>query len=257
MSFNARKRSIWPGACFDEEVHALGDRAWRLFVSLPMMADREGRLEDRPARVKAQIFPFHDDVTTRSVGQMLDALARIGKLTRYTVDGDRYIALHGWDTYQSPHHREAQSCIPKPDLMHEPCTDHASLMDGPSKSQPCPTTPTPSPTPLATPTPHDARENDLASLLKRLEKTWPTTRCRKADRPRRDSALFDKRDEIPFDVVDRAVAYIAAHGFTDDTIKGCPTLHRWIAEARWLEPLPKSKTAPSTAEVRGFSVEAA
>ncbi len=171
-----RKRSIWPGACFDEDLHELGDLTWRLFVSLPMMADRDGLLEDRPARIKAQIFPFHDQVTSTKIGHMLDALERVGKLDRYEADGRPYLAIKSWVTHQSPHHKEAESRIPKPSVVHESCTSHAQTLHEPT----IPPTPTPTPTPIASPSP--TREASIVeSAIEVFDELWPT-----------DDGKFDK-----------------------------------------------------------------
>jgi hypothetical protein len=80
------------------------------YEGLWLLADRQGRLEDRPKRIKAQIFPYEDV----DVDLLLDALAAAGFLTRYTVNGGSYIALPTFLKHQSPHHREPDSTIPAP-----------------------------------------------------------------------------------------------------------------------------------------------
>jgi hypothetical protein len=72
------------------------------------MADREGRLEDRPKRIKIQIFP--GDML--DVEPMLQGLADQKLIVRYQVDGERYIWIPCFLKHQKPHIKEAASVIP-------------------------------------------------------------------------------------------------------------------------------------------------
>jgi hypothetical protein len=82
-----------------------------LFEGLWCVADREGRLEDRPRQLRALIFPYEQDC---DVDAMLDDLARNGFIRRYEVDGVRYIAVLAFNKHQKPHHKERPSTIPPP-----------------------------------------------------------------------------------------------------------------------------------------------
>ena len=69
----ARSRNIKPGFFQNEDLQEL-DFATRLFfIGLWTEADKEGRLEDRPKKLKNALFPA-DDV---EVEQMLDGLAAL------------------------------------------------------------------------------------------------------------------------------------------------------------------------------------
>lgn len=81
-----------------------------LFEGLWCLADREGRLEDRPGRIKVQVLPWD----TCDVNEMLAGLAHVGSIVRYEVDGKRYLAIPSFTSYQKPHHREPASVIPAP-----------------------------------------------------------------------------------------------------------------------------------------------
>jgi hypothetical protein len=106
----SRIRTVKPELFLDEELGALtGDHAL-LFIGLWTLADKEGRLEDRPARIKASLFPYRPV----DVDQMLNALAAINKLVRYDADGQRYIAIPGFTKHQRPHPKEVASVIPAP-----------------------------------------------------------------------------------------------------------------------------------------------
>jgi len=106
----ARIRSIKPQFFLNEEVAALPFQ-WRLlFIGLWTQADREGRLEDRPVRLKAMIFPYDD----LDVSDGLGCLANANLITRYEGNGLRLISIRTWAKHQQPHVKEQQSEYPPP-----------------------------------------------------------------------------------------------------------------------------------------------
>jgi len=107
----ARIRTIKPGFFLDDELAELPYAARLLFAGLWCLADREGRLEDRPKRIKAEVLPYDDE----DVDALLTALAEAGFVQRYEVDGTRYIQVVNFAKHQKPNHREAASTIPPPD----------------------------------------------------------------------------------------------------------------------------------------------
>ena len=107
----ARARNIKPGFFQNEELVELPFETRLLFIGLWTLADRAGRLEDRPKRIKMAVFPA-DDV---DVNSGLDSLASAGFIVRYCVNNEPYIAIPAWEKHQNPHHKEVQSLIPAPD----------------------------------------------------------------------------------------------------------------------------------------------
>ncbi|KKK63868.1 hypothetical protein LCGC14_2989940, partial [marine sediment metagenome] len=83
-------------------------------IGLWCIADKEGRLHDRPKRIKAQVLPF--DGT--DANKLLERLQDGGFINRYEVDGEQYIQVVNFDKHQRPHHKEEASKIP-------PCSNHA------------------------------------------------------------------------------------------------------------------------------------
>jgi len=106
----ARSRLLKPGFFLNEDLAALPAHARLLFAGLWTIADREGRLEDRPARIRAELFPYE----SVDVNSLLDELAGAGFVMRYAIDGRRYITIPAFGDHQSPHVREAASQIPAP-----------------------------------------------------------------------------------------------------------------------------------------------
>lgn len=106
----ARARNIKPGFFKNEQLVELPFEYRLLFAGLWTLADREGYLEDRPKRIKMEVFPG-DDV---NIEKGLDALAKAGLILRYEAAGDRYIHIIKFLEHQHPHHKEPPSTIPKP-----------------------------------------------------------------------------------------------------------------------------------------------
>jgi hypothetical protein len=107
-----RSRNIKPSFFKNEKLAALPAGARLLFIGLWCVADRAGRLEERPLRLKAEIFPYEHDAST-----MLDWLKMLedeGFLIRYEKDANRYVQIVNFDKHQYPHVREQVSTIPAP-----------------------------------------------------------------------------------------------------------------------------------------------
>jgi hypothetical protein len=105
----SRARNIKPSLMADDDLANLPALTRLLFVFLPMLADREGKLEDRPARIAAQALPYDRDA---DVDGMLAALAAAQLIDRYRVDGKAYLQIRNFDRDQNPHMREVASEIP-------------------------------------------------------------------------------------------------------------------------------------------------
>lgn len=150
-----RARNIKPGFWKNEELAEIPYEARLLFIGLWAMADREGRLEDRPKRIRAEIFPF-DSI---NVEKLLDVITLRDFILRYTINEKPYIQIINFNKHQNPHPHEARSTIP-------PCNDiKRNVMLNPSSLNPDTMNPD-------TPRRDMAREFDLvwASYPKRIGK---------------------------------------------------------------------------------------
>lgn len=105
----ARTRILHPGFFQNEVLAELSPLARLLFAGLWTLADREGRLEDRPRRIKAALLPWDDC----DAHDLLASLHAREFIDRYEVDGEAYIQIRKFDKYQKPHLRETESLIPK------------------------------------------------------------------------------------------------------------------------------------------------
>ena len=104
----ARSRNIKPGFFCNDDLVELDFATRLLFIGLWTVADRDGRLEDRPKKIKINVFPA-DDVDVES---MLSQLAFKKFITRYEFNGEKYVQVVNWGKHQNPHHTEKHSSIP-------------------------------------------------------------------------------------------------------------------------------------------------
>lgn len=104
----ARARNIKPGFFANELLVELDFATRLLFIGLWTEADKAGRLEDRPKRIKMALFPA-DSI---DIDSMLSGLESMGFIRRYEKDGVKAIQIVNWAKHQNPHHTEKASVIP-------------------------------------------------------------------------------------------------------------------------------------------------
>lgn len=105
----ARSRNIKPGFFTNDELAECSPYARLLFAGLWTIADKEGRLDDRPKKIKALVLPF-DNV---DCDELLQQLHQHSFITRYSVDGGAYVQINNWKKHQNPHCKESASEIPE------------------------------------------------------------------------------------------------------------------------------------------------
>ena len=106
-----RSRNIKPAFFKNEHLAELPFESRLLFIGLWTLADKSGRLEDRPKRIKIELFPG-DDVDIDSI---LDQLADSDGdfIQRYSVENKKIIQVNNWERHQNPHHQEKASELPE------------------------------------------------------------------------------------------------------------------------------------------------
>lgn len=103
-----RSRNIKSSFFTNEHLAVCSWPARLLFIGLWCVADREGRFEDRPLRIKGQVFPF-DDI---DVAPLLDELASQEFIVRYEASGRKCFHIPNFLKHQTPHRNEAESILP-------------------------------------------------------------------------------------------------------------------------------------------------
>lgn len=109
----ARTRNIKPAFFDNDTLGSLDPLVRLLFIGLWCIADRDGRLEDRPRRIKKTILGY-DDATAEETSGMLQQLADNGFIIRYEVDSEEYIQIVNFNKHQNPNIKEKASEIPPP-----------------------------------------------------------------------------------------------------------------------------------------------
>lgn len=104
-----RARNIKP-SLFKNEVLGTADPLLTiLFEGLWCEADRDGRLEDRPLRLKAEIFPYRHNA---DIDAMLEWLSENGFIARYEAKSAKIIQVLKFSDHQRPHKNEVPSVLP-------------------------------------------------------------------------------------------------------------------------------------------------
>ena len=103
-----RTRKLRAGFFSSEQVIGCSFAARILFAGLWCAADKEGRLEDRPAQIKLAVFPDQ----RVDIAKLLDEVAAQRLIVRYEVEGKKCIWIPNFVEHQNPHPHEASSRLP-------------------------------------------------------------------------------------------------------------------------------------------------
>ncbi len=108
----ARIRTIKPEFFKNEELAELPAIVRLLFIGLWTQADKEGRLLDRPKRIKAELFPY-DSI---DIDKELSRLQSAGFIKRYEVGELKVIHINTFTKHQRIQGNEAhsESALPVP-----------------------------------------------------------------------------------------------------------------------------------------------
>jgi len=108
-----RRRFLSPEFFKDEDLATLPFEARLLYAGLWCYADRDGRLEDRPKYLKAEIFPY-DRIDVEKLLSLLSNPTLPDRplkvfIRRYAIEGKQLIDIPEFLKHQSPHHHEPES----------------------------------------------------------------------------------------------------------------------------------------------------
>jgi hypothetical protein len=108
----ARARNIKPSFFKNEFLAECDPLARLLFIGLWTLADRDGRLECRPLRIKAELFPYDNcDIVS-----MLGQLQARGFVVAYEAGGKKILEIPKFGEHQRCHPEERSEGLP-------PCED--------------------------------------------------------------------------------------------------------------------------------------
>jgi hypothetical protein len=107
-----RSRNIKPGFFKNEDLAECDLSARLLFIGLWCLADREGRLEYRLRKIKAEVFPYDNFSMEKLVKQLVDK----NFIQVYNVNNENYIQILNFTKHQNCHVKEPPSTIQAPCL---------------------------------------------------------------------------------------------------------------------------------------------
>jgi hypothetical protein len=165
----ARARNIKPGYFSNEFLAELEPLARILFAGLWCWADREGRFEDRPKRIKADILPYDDCDINKLLNDLMNAHEQF--IIRYEVDGKRYVQIVNFPKHQNPHIKEPASIIPAPPIkMKAPCENSASTVQEQEQNS---SSPADSLNPITDSLNPITETNDISTFFETVWKLYP------------------------------------------------------------------------------------
>ena len=210
----ARARNIKPGFFTNEDLVEIDPLGRLLFIGLWTLADREGRLDDRPKKIKMEVFPCDNC----DVDELLEQLAEKGFILRYQVGSGKYIQIVNFSKHQNPHKNEKPSEIPAPNCEKEESAPEESS-----------TTPV-----MERTTPEKAESTPEKAVVTPADSLIP-------DSPFSDSLNPDSRpphpdshkDRLDEDDVREAHAALALVMYNGDTLRSgfeLQEVNRWLSE---------------------------
>lgn len=244
----ARARNIKPSLFKNELLGVADPLLTLLFEGLWLLADREGRLEDRPMRIKAEVFPYRDSV---NVDQMLGWLHDNGFIFRYSVDSKGYIEVCNFSKHQNPHKNEAESEIPDKSegyvASKEIGTTSEKIGTAPADSL-IPDSLNLIPDSLTLSQAPDAPSQE--SLFDQFWKLYPrktakAKACREWLKIKPDQALFAK-------IMEALAAHAASRDWLKDGGQFIPHPSTWLHQKRWEDELLPSNVHPLPSRHNGF-----
>lgn len=122
-----RARNLKP-SIFKNDLLAPADPLYTLiFEGLWCMADREGRLEDKPVKIHIEVNPCRPFESTE---RSLAWLEENGFILRYPIGSSKYIQVLTFKEHQNPHQKEPASKIRSFDESTSPAPDQTGAGTG-------------------------------------------------------------------------------------------------------------------------------
>ena len=125
-------RIIKESICTSDTINQMTPFQETFFYRLIVSCDDFGRMDARPAILKAKLFPLRDRMTLKDIGDALQALADIGCVDLYEVGGKPYLCLPSWKVHQTIRNKKSKYPAPE-DGEHAPADNCDQLQSIASK----------------------------------------------------------------------------------------------------------------------------
>lgn len=120
-----RIRSLKPEHRAHRKVGPLSDREYRLWVSMVLESDDEGRFLCDASQLRAQTWPYHD-IDLTEVEAAIQAVAKLKSIRLYRVGKTRYGCFPSWGDHQHPKYPQ-KSTTPPPPFPHHSANGSAQV----------------------------------------------------------------------------------------------------------------------------------
>ncbi|MCE3234041.1 MAG: hypothetical protein K0Q50_221 [Vampirovibrio sp.] len=231
----ARTRDLRPGFFKNEDLAECQPLTRLLFAGLWTIADREGRLQDRPKRIKTEILPYDEC----DIDQLLNELERFGFIVRYEIEGNRFIEITRFLENQRIHPKEPPSVIPEPTAESRGKT--AANRTIPS----FPTIPTLPTSPL---TPKGEEEG--------FQQFWNEYPKKTTKKESSDYWRKNKLDAKLPEILNGLAAWKTSSQWVKDAGQYVPDAIRFLKKERWMDEVPPTISKPIS-QLRGSQIPAA
>lgn len=221
-------RILKESICSSESVDKLSWFEEVFFCRLIVNADDHGRMDARPAILRARLFPLRD-VTTEQIAEALAALQAVGCIGLYEVDGAPYLQFPDWDKHQTI--RAKRSKFPAPPSASKcmqmqadasKCSRNPIQSESESESESNPNPPD-----------GDAGDEEL------FDKFWNLYPKR---RKRQDAHNAWRQLQPDEALATRIIAAVEAHrcseSWMQESGRYIPMPDRYLRERRWEDELP-------------------
>lgn len=110
-------RILKESICTSETINALSPEEEVFFYRLLVQCDDYGRMDARPAILRARCYPLRlDQVSDADISQWLQTLESVGLIQRYTVGGRPYLQMVTWEKHQRIRNRVGKYPAPPEDV---------------------------------------------------------------------------------------------------------------------------------------------
>lgn len=221
-----------------EKVNRMTDFQFRLWVNLIAYVDDYGRGDARPAIIKGKCFPLRERLTNADIDAALRALAGIGCVSLYEVDGRPYLCFPHWESHQRI--RNKMSKFPAPQECESDCSDnHTVDSNFPQSAASCGETRLESnpiriqnPNPNPNPNPKDARAREAFAAF------W-SAYPKKVGKPAAERA-FKKVKEADYPLLLPAIEqHKRSKQWQKNDAEFIPNPSTWLNQERWNDTLPQ------------------
>ena len=227
----ARIRTIKPGFFRSHDVTPLSYRARLTWVGLWTYVDDEGRGRDDARIIKGDIWTLEDDMTHVEVEEDLAELDRNERISRYEVEGKRYLVVNKWLDHQVIS-RPTPSRFPEP--AEENMLTHAVLTESSVSTQRVDTAGKGKGKGSGKGTGNREMSQATERIFDDAYSHWPK-------RVKRDEALARFVEACKTEDPETLATAIATFGqayATTTEKKWTPALGPWLYQRRWTDDLP-------------------